>query len=73
MRYRETGDDGAGRWWSGHPPDQTGARRDDGRARDASSSAVQLVEDTFDWYAQDRRGNVWYFGENTKEYENGQV
>lgn len=26
-----------------------------------------LVEDTFDWYAQDDRGNVWYFGEATKE------
>jgi hypothetical protein len=33
----------------------------------------QLVEDTFDWYAQDKRGNIWYLGENTKEYENGRV
>jgi hypothetical protein len=32
-----------------------------------------LIEDTFDWYAQDRAGNVWYFGEGTKEYENGKV
>ena len=32
-----------------------------------------LIEDTFDWYAQDKKGNVWYFGENTKEYENGKV
>ena len=32
-----------------------------------------LLEDTFDWYAQDRAGNVWYFGEDTKEYENGKV
>jgi hypothetical protein len=32
-----------------------------------------LKEDTFDWYAQDRGGNVWYFGEDTKELENGQV
>ena len=23
----------------------------------------ELVEDTFDWYAQDNDGNVWYFGE----------
>jgi hypothetical protein len=29
------------------------------------------VEDTFDWYAQDADGNVWYFGEDTKEFENG--
>jgi hypothetical protein len=32
-----------------------------------------LVEDTFDWYAQDSDGNVWYFGEDTKELENGRV
>jgi hypothetical protein len=28
-------------------------------------------EITDDWYAQDRRGNVWYFGEETKEKSNG--
>jgi hypothetical protein len=32
-----------------------------------------VVEDTFDWYAQDSAGNVWYMGEDTKEYTNGQV
>jgi hypothetical protein len=32
-----------------------------------------LTEDTFDWYAQDKDGNVWYLGEDTKELENGQV
>jgi hypothetical protein len=32
-----------------------------------------LVEDTFDWYAQDADGNLWYLGEDTKEYENGKV
>ena len=26
-------------------------------------------EDTLDWYAQDRDGNVWYFGEATKEFK----
>jgi hypothetical protein len=31
----------------------------------------EIAEDTFDWYAQDRDGNVWYLGENTHEYENG--
>jgi hypothetical protein len=30
-----------------------------------------VIEDTFDWYAQDKAGNVWYFGEDTHEYENG--
>ena len=33
----------------------------------------KLSEKTFDWYAQDKKGNVWYFGEDTKEYENGKV
>ena len=32
-----------------------------------------LVEDTFDWYAQDADGNVWYLGEDTKEFEDGKV
>jgi hypothetical protein len=32
-----------------------------------------LVEDTFDWYAQDQEGNVWYLGEDSKEIENGEV
>jgi hypothetical protein len=33
----------------------------------------ELVENTVDWYAQDVCGNVWYLGENTKEYEDGKV
>jgi len=33
----------------------------------------ELEEATFDWYAQDQQGNVWYFGEDSKEYEDGQV
>ncbi len=33
----------------------------------------ELIEDTFDWYAQDQAGNVWYLGEDSKEYEDGQV
>jgi hypothetical protein len=28
-----------------------------------------LLEDTFDWYAQDDDGNVWYVGEDTTAYE----
>jgi hypothetical protein len=31
------------------------------------------VEVTKDWYAQDSEGNVWYFGEDTAEYEDGKV
>jgi hypothetical protein len=33
----------------------------------------RLVEDTFDWYAQDRAGNVWYLGEDTREFDGGRV
>jgi hypothetical protein len=33
----------------------------------------ELKEKTLDWYAQDKQGNVWYLGEDTKEYENGKV
>ena len=32
-----------------------------------------LVEDTFDWFAQDVNGNVWYLGEDTKELDHGTV
>jgi hypothetical protein len=33
-----------------------------------------VSEDTLDWYAQDTSGNVWYFGEDTKELDsNGNV
>jgi hypothetical protein len=33
----------------------------------------KLTEDTLDWFAQDLDGNVWYFGENTHELENGLI
>jgi hypothetical protein len=39
--------------------------------RDTVTEDGELVEDTFDWYAQDRKGNVWYLGEKTTEYEDG--
>jgi hypothetical protein len=31
----------------------------------------ELVEDTFDWFAQHRNGDLWYFGEDVKDYEDG--
>ena len=74
MVYRERGDDGRGR------EVVTVTRRtklvegvETVVVRDRAFVAGELVEDTRDWYAQDRRGNVWYFGENTKEYEDGKV
>ena len=42
--------------------------------RDTVTDATgELVEDTLDWFAQDRDGNVWYFGEESKDYEDGKV
>ena len=40
---------------------------------DTVTSDGALVEKTTDWYAQGSNGDVWYFGEDTKEYENGAV
>ena len=31
----------------------------------------EMVEDTYDWFAQDADGNVWYLGEDTREFEDG--
>jgi hypothetical protein len=39
--------------------------------RDVVTERGEFVEVTDDWYAQDRRGNVWYLGEATTEYEDG--
>ena len=33
----------------------------------------QLIEDTTDWYAQDKDGNVWYFGETVANYKDGRL
>ncbi len=41
--------------------------------RDTVTLDGELIEDTFDWYAQDSAGNVWYMGEDSKEYEDGEV
>jgi hypothetical protein len=41
--------------------------------RDTVTVEGEVVEDTLDWYAQDRDGNVWYLGEDSKSYENGEV
>lgn len=40
---------------------------------DEVTTGGSLTEDTYDWYAQDKDGNVWYFGEDTKELDNGKV
>jgi len=40
---------------------------------DVVTEEGQITEDTYDWYAQDSAGNLWYLGEDTKEYENGKL
>ena len=39
--------------------------------RDTVSSGGQIVEDTFDWFAQVEYGNVWYVGESVDNYVGG--
>jgi hypothetical protein len=41
--------------------------------RDTVTEDGELIEDTFDWYAQDEDGNIWYLGEDTAEFEDGEV
>jgi hypothetical protein len=41
--------------------------------RDTVSEGGRTVERTFDWYAQDRQGNVWYMGEDSLELKNGHM
>jgi len=37
--------------------------------RDTVTIDGVLAEDTLDWFAQDKDGNVWYFGENSVELD----
>lgn len=39
--------------------------------RDTATVNGQVTEDTFDWFAQDKNGAVWYFGEDTATFKNG--
>jgi len=41
------------------------------RSFELMNSNLVLVEDTFDWHAQDVFGTVWYFGEDTTEFPSG--
>jgi hypothetical protein len=41
--------------------------------RDRTFHNGSLTEDSFDWYAQDKDGNVWYLGEDSKGFRNGKV
>ena len=41
--------------------------------RDTVTINGVIVEDTHDWFAQDREGNVWYLGEAVENYEDGEL
>lgn len=41
--------------------------------RDTLTRDGEVIEDTIDYYAQDDAGNLWYFGEQTAEFDNGVV
>ena len=41
--------------------------------RDTVTQDGEVLEDTFDWYAQDSGGTIWYLGEDTAEFEDGEV
>jgi len=41
--------------------------------RDTVTVDGVLLEDTRDWFAQDREGNVWYLGEHAENYEDGEL
>jgi hypothetical protein len=39
--------------------------------RDTVSVGDQIVEDTYDWFAQDKDSHVWYVGESVDNYVSG--
>lgn len=41
--------------------------------RDQVLEKKRLVEDTFDYFAADKYGNVWYFGEDSRDFEKGNI
>ena len=74
--YRETDQDGAGLKVVVTVSDQTKKIANGVTARvvrDTVTEDGEIIEDTFDWYAQDKDGNIWYLGENTAEFENGKL
>jgi hypothetical protein len=72
--YRETDNEGAKQRVVVTVTRRTKLIADGVRARvvrDIVTEKGVPVEVTSDYYAQDRAGNIWYFGEATTEYENG--
>ena len=74
--YRETGEGGKELRVEVTVTDRTKVIANGIEARvvhDVVTEDGRLVEVTDDWYAQDSKGNVWYLGEDTAEYENGKI
>ena len=74
--YRETDTTGAEQRVVVEVTDETKAIANGIEARvvrDTVTEDGEPIEVTDDWYAQDSAGNIWYLGENTAEYENGEV
>jgi hypothetical protein len=74
--YRETDQEGAEQRVVVTVSDQTQKIANGVTARvvrDTVTEDGEIIEDTFDWYAQDEEGNIWYMGEDTAEFENGKL
>ena len=75
--YRETGPDGTRQRIVDLVTHRTKRIADGVTARVVRSTVTgrhgKLVELTEEWFAQDRAGNVWYFGEDTTSYEGGKA
>jgi hypothetical protein len=75
-RYRETDSEGATLRVEVTVTDRTKQIANGVEARvvhDLVTERGQPVENTYDWYAQDSEGNVWYMGEDTTEFKDGKV
>lgn len=73
--YRETDSEGAEQRVEVTVTDQTKRIANGITARvvrDEVTEQGEPVEITDDWYAQDSDGNIWYLGEETTEYEDGE-
>ena len=73
--WRESNPDGTRQKIVDHVTNRTKVLADGVRARvviaKVTNSRGKLVEFTEEWFAQDRAGNVWYFGEDTYKIEHG--
>jgi hypothetical protein len=75
--YRETAPDGTKQKIVDRVTDRTKRIANGVKARVVIATVTdrkgRLVEYTEEWFAQDRAGNVWYFGEDTTSYDNGKA